>query len=74
MFKNNIPLFSPVANLANRSLEEIEGEIEQFVVSRFNSSSITKTCNGFDTNILQENARIMRLYRQQKMPYTRAIQ
>ena len=45
MFKNNISLFSPVADLANRSLEEIEGEIEQFTVSFYNSSSITKTYN-----------------------------
>ena len=68
MFKNNISsLFSLVADLANRSLEKIEGEIEQFVVSIYISSSITKTCNGFDTNILQEKSHRMRLYGKQKM-------
>ena len=45
MFKNYISLFSTVADLANRSLEEIEGELEQFVVSIYNSSSKSKTCN-----------------------------
>ena len=42
----NISIFLPVADLANRSLEEIKGEIEQFVVSICNSSlqEIVRCC------------------------------
>ena len=45
MLKNNISLFLPVADLANRSLEEIEDDIEKFVASIYNGSPTTKTCN-----------------------------